>query len=256
MKHIKRVFAISDLHLSFASPKPMDVFGEQWKGHAERIATCWRELIGDEDLVLLAGDFSWALKLEAAEPDLAWLAQLPGQKVMIKGNHDFWWGSIGKARHLAGENIHLIQNDMVLIDDIAIGGSRMWDFPDTRWSVQSQENPVAGKATQGEQREDDEKIRTREIIRLRNSLSRLPRSGAYKIAMVHFPPTGEEGGESVITKIMDEFRIDLCLFGHLHSLGDRARPGADCRIHNTRYLLTSCDWLGFKLLELELEITR
>src|SRR5512141_1638276 len=105
------LWALSDLHLSFAFPKPMDVFGERWRDHGDRIAAAWRERVEPDDVVCLPGDLSWALRLSEVAGELAWLAELPGRKVLVKGNHDYWWDSIGKVRRALPEGVHALQND-------------------------------------------------------------------------------------------------------------------------------------------------
>lgn len=246
-----RLFAIADLHLSHANPKPMDIFGPHWAKHADSIASNWREIVTPEDIVLIAGDISWAMKMRDAMADLEWLAALPGRKVMIKGNHDYWWSSIKRVRKSALEGLFFIQNDMIRIDDIAMAGTRLWDFPGIRWPAPESGVPpmteeakaVVGRS--GQKEVDPERIRNRELERLKLSLSKLP-DDAYKVALVHFPPIGDDGEPTEITAIMDSFEVDLCVFGHLHGLGTEPRHGADCRINSTRYVLTACDWLDFK----------
>jgi predicted phosphohydrolase len=246
----RRVFALADLHLSLASPKPMDVFGAQWESHAERIAAAWRETVRPEDIVLVAGDISWAMKLEDAQADLDWIAALPGEKVFIKGNHDYWWNSLGKVRQAGGAGMHFIQNDCVRLGALAIGGTRMWDFPSVRWpgtvAVEEEKSPAEKNANK-ERGEDAEKIRERELNRLRLSLQAL-KDAPLKIAMTHFPPVGSDGQPTEITSLIAEYGIDLCVYGHLHAIKPDPLPGTDCEIAGVRYLLTSCDWLGFRPL--------
>src|SRR5262249_47822628 len=105
------VFAISDLHLGFAVDKPMDRFGPQWAGHPEKIERAWRERVAEGDTVLVCGDTSWALKLDDAAPDLAFVGRLPGRKLLIRGNHDYWWGSLAKVRRSLPPGVDLLQND-------------------------------------------------------------------------------------------------------------------------------------------------
>ncbi len=248
----RRVFAIADLHLSAAQPKPMDVFGPGWTDHAERVAASWRATVGPDDIVLVAGDISWAMKLPEAEADLAWIAALPGEKVFVRGNHDYWWQSITRVRRTAGARMHFIQNDVVDLDGIAVGGARLWDFPDVSWPVASATDtdrpvPEPAAAPREGTAADAEKIRAREIQRLRQSLSRLPAAAALRVALVHFPPVGSNGAPTALSEILSEFRIDLCVYGHVHSLGPDPRPGADCRIGSTRYVLASCDWLACRV---------
>ncbi len=121
-----RIWAIADLHLSLAMPKPMDVFGERWRDHPQRIAEAWRERVADDDLVLIAGDISWALKLPEALIDLQWIMNLPGTKVLTKGNHDYWWDAARKRRAELPESITLVEADAVLCGEWVLCGSRAW----------------------------------------------------------------------------------------------------------------------------------
>ena len=252
----RRIFAIGDLHLSSAQPKPMDIFGPEWEDHAANIAANWRAAVAPSDLVLVAGDISWALKLPAASPDLAWLADLPGEKVLVRGNHDYWWSSISKVRQAAPAGMHFIQNDAVVLTGVGIGGTRLWDFPEVRWPLPAldagpanQDEPEAGK--QGNRAPVEEvKIRRREMQRLQLSLRKIPSSAGLRIALVHYPPLGADGKPSPVTDLIREAEIDICVFGHVHGLGREInRPGADCMINGTRYVLCSCDWLGFRPLQ-------
>ena len=113
-----KVFAISDLHLSVNNPKPMDIFGPAWENYIEKIFVDWREKVGEEDLVLLAGDFSWAMKLENTKEDFALLSSLPGKKIIIRGNHDYWWKSISAVRAFLPQNFYAIQNDAIKFEKL------------------------------------------------------------------------------------------------------------------------------------------
>ncbi|MBN2712697.1 MAG: metallophosphoesterase [Planctomycetes bacterium] len=241
-----KIFALSDLHLSMAFDKPMDVFGDNWLNHPEKIACNWRANVGEDDIVLVAGDISWAMKTDQALGDLEFIADLPGQKVFVKGNHDYWWQGIGKVRKIAPTGLHFIQNDVVTFGDIAITGTRMWDFPGIHWRGVYVEPSVPVNKSARNDENDDEKIRVREIERLKLCLSKLPANSSPRILMLHYPPIGEDGGETEITKIIDGHGIDVCLYGHLHSLGSGEKHGADCVINGTRYVLTSSDWLDFR----------
>ena len=125
-----RLFAIADLHLPGGANKPMDVFGKHWEGHFEKICDSWRENVSGEDIVLLPGDLSWAMQLEEAMGDLARIGTLPGRKVLLRGNHDYWWGSIGKLRERLPGGMYAIQNDAVALDGLTVAGSRGWTHPD------------------------------------------------------------------------------------------------------------------------------
>lgn len=249
--HDRRLFALSDPHLSFLRPKPMDVFGSNWTDHADRIAENWKRDVGENDIVLVPGDVSWAMRLSEARPDLEWLAALPGRKVLIRGNHDYWWSSLKKMRDLELPGFHFIQNDHVLLDGIGIGGTRLWDFPGIHWGFvpnEEREDLPDAPAIKGQRSEDPEKIRTRELERLGASLGSIPEGCRFRVAMLHFPPIGEDGAPTPITDLIDRFSIDLCVFGHIHGKTDRTRPGEDIVIGKTRYVLTSCDHLDFKPL--------
>ena len=154
-----KIFALGDTHLSFDDDgkeyKPMDIFGEHWHNHSQRLRVNWLELVSDEDVVLIPGDVSWAMDLQQAKVDLAFLMELPGKKIMIKGNHELWWDSISKVRNILPDGFYAIQNDYVQLgDDIAICGSRGWQCPD---------GPFADS--------QDEKIYKRELVRLELSLA-------------------------------------------------------------------------------------
>ena len=128
-----RVFAISDLHLSGAVDKPMDIFGEEWENHAERIARNWDLEVGSSDLVLIPGDISWAMTLNEAKPDLSWIADRPGLKVMVRGNHDYWWSSISRVRAALEPGVYALQNDSIAFGHVVVCGTRGWvlrDNPD------------------------------------------------------------------------------------------------------------------------------
>ena len=126
-----KIFAIGDLHLGHAVDKPMDIFGPQWKAHVHQIATNWQGRVRDQDLVLIPGDVSWAMRFEEAEQDLVWLDRLPGRKVLLKGNHDYWWPSISRLRErFKGTSLYALQYDSISISGATIGGSRLWTVPE------------------------------------------------------------------------------------------------------------------------------
>ncbi len=141
-----RIWALSDLHLSFGVPnKTMDPFGPDWKDHAAKIKTSWDGQVSPEDLVLIPGDISWAMRLAEAMPDLQWIHERPGTKVIIKGNHDYWWGSLKKVREALPRSIHAIQNDAICFGDIAIGGAKLTDSPEYTFDqiIECKPNPKA-----------------------------------------------------------------------------------------------------------------
>ncbi len=244
----RRLFALSDPHLSFASNKPMQVFGPAWERHPDILSEQWQDAVGPDDIVLVPGDISWALRLDAAKPDLLWLAELPGEKILLKGNHDYWWQSLGKLKALALPRMHFVQNNHVLVDGVAVGGARLWDFDFVRWPFEVGET-VWGKAEADVPQKpeaDPDKIRARELIRLENSLASLPKQAELRIAMTHFPPLGEDGEATPITDTIGKYDIDLCVFGHIHAVAARPRKGEDMVIGKTRYVLASTDVLGHR----------
>ncbi len=232
-----RVYALSDLHLSLARPKPMDIFGPAWKDHPAKIEAAWREVVGPGDWVLLAGDLSWAMKLEEVEPDLAFLESLPGKKVLLKGNHAHWWTSRAKVERILPPSVQILQNDaLALGEGWVVAGTRGWNFP--------------GAPGFSEQ---DGKILAREVGRLRLSLEAAERLGGRDlVVMTHFPPLLQEGKESPLLPLILEAGARFCLYGHLH--GKDHALGFQGVWKKTRFLLTSADALDFRpLLVLDTE---
>ena len=228
------VYAISDLHLSTNSDKPMDVFGGNWEGHFEKIKSDWRRKVGEEDIVLIAGDISWAMKLPGALEDLRILADLPGKKVFIRGNHDYWWNGITKLRDSApNESFIFLQTDAVKIGEFVIVGSRGWTCP--------------GSADYTEQ---DQKLYLREAERFRLALldgEKLYKEGDKKIVMVHFPPMNPKKEDTLFTKQFEQNGVDKVVFGHIH--GTFYYP-LKTEKNGIEYLLTSCDKTDFNLVKI------
>ena len=188
-----RVFAIADPHLSKAQPKPMDIFGGNWQGHPEVFFERWRETVHNEDLVLIPGDISWAMRLEDALLDLNDIAALPGKKVLLRGNHDYWWSAIGKVRKILPETMYALQNDALCIDGVVTcpGG---YEFT-----------------------EDDQKIYIREVERLNLSLQAAKKlKGKKFLVMLHYPPTNFRLEPSGFTELILKAKPDAVVFGHLH----------------------------------------
>lgn len=247
-----RIFAIGDLHLSFGvANKSMNVFGPRWEGHFERIAHHWKSLIHPDDLVLIPGDISWAMRLEDAATDLRWIDALPGTKVMIKGNHDYWWGSLKKITAILPPSIHLVQNNVFIWKDVAIGGARLWDTPEYSFGkfIEFRENPREKKETEEWiQKEFEEKIFNRELERLRLSLSLMPKEAKIRLAMTHYPPIGANLQSSRASQILEQYNVQACVFGHLHNLyPNKLQFGTR---NGVRYILTSCDFLDFKPIQI------
>ncbi len=241
-----RIWAISDLHLSFARPKPMDVFGDHWRGHAERVAAAWRERVGPGDVVCLPGDLSWAMRLADVRAELEWLGRLPGRKVLVKGNHDYWWASASKVRAAAPPGVHIIQNDALVLDGVAFAGARGWvdaslDFGPLLGCLPGEEALLHGIRGGPE----DARIFRRELGRLEQSLRALPAGARLRVALLHFPPTSPALEETPVTRLLERYRVDVAVFGHLHgTVGERFRNPYGER-GGVRYYLVSADFAGF-----------
>jgi uncharacterized protein len=243
-----RIWAIGDLHLSFGVPnKNMDVFGPGWESHAEKIASNWKALVNPQDLVLIPGDISWAMRLEEAAADLAWIHSLPGTKVMIKGNHDYWWGSLNKISAILPPSIHLIQNNAFHWRECAIGGARLWDTPEygfqqfVDFRENPREKPPAEDIEAAVQVELSQKIFDRELERLKMSLKQLNPDAKIRIAMTHYPPIGADLEPTRASQILEQNQIQICVFGHLHNIKAEASLFGEAR--GVRYILTSSDYI-------------
>ena len=224
-----KIFAIADLHLSNDESKPMDIFGTQWENHFARIREDWLSKVSEEDIVLLPGDLSWEMKLETALSDIRRVGALPGRKVLIRGNHDYWWSSIGRVRENLPAGMYAIQNDAVTIDGYTFCGTRGWVLP--------------GEDSD----EDDKRIRVRELGRLRLSVDsalRIAGEGPI-ICLLHYPPLLEAMRDTDVTALIEQTPIREVVYGHLHG---NALKGAFRGVHNgVNYHQVSCDGIGFKL---------
>lgn len=227
-----RIFAIGDLHLSGANSKPMDIFGENWINHWEKIKTDWNDKVKDDDYVLIPGDISWALTFDEAMADILAIAEMPGRIILSRGNHDYWWSSLSKMRKVFPDNIQVIQNDYIEAGEYLICGTRGWILPgDERFG------------------EEDGKIYSRELIRLGLSLSKA--EGFSKkpvIVMLHYPPFNEKGEISDFMSLMGKYNVAICIYGHLH--GEGLRNVREGEFEGIRYCMVSCDYLNFKLREI------
>ncbi|MBE6008873.1 MAG: serine/threonine protein phosphatase [Lachnospiraceae bacterium] len=227
------LFAISDLHLSAVMNKPMDIFGDNWAGHTEKIEKNWKEMIKEEDMVLIPGDISWGMSLDEAIPDLEFIDSLPGKKVLMSGNHDYWWTSVSKLNKMF-ETMTFVKNTFFNYGDTAICGSRGWVCPnDTAFT------------------KHDEKIYNRELIRLKLSLDGAVRAG-YKdiICMMHYPPANDKKETSGFTEIFEQYGIKEVIYGHLH--GKYSFPtGIKGEVNGVNYRLVSADYLDFKPLKIK-----
>jgi predicted phosphohydrolase len=231
-----KVFAISDLHLSINNPKPMDIFGPVWDGYLETIEQDWKEKVSQDDIVLIPGDISWAMRLAEAEADLNLLCGFEGNKFIIKGNHDYWWGSIGEVRKRLTNNTNAIQNDAFKVGNYIICGSRGWIIPDN-----------------GIREPQDEKIYKRELIRMELSLKTmdtLRTNGEKVVVMTHFPPFNSRVEDSEMVELFKKYNVDAVVYGHLHSYYKKQKKVLEK--DGIKYYLTSCDLVGNRLVEIDL----
>jgi uncharacterized protein len=224
------IWTLSDLHLSFSQPKPMDIFGNRWKDHPERIALAWQQRVQPEDTVLVAGDISWAMHIEEAMADLRWIDALPGRKVFCKGNHDYWWDRARPLRPILPASIALVEADALDIGEAIVCGTRGWIAPET---------PGFAPAT-------DLRIFNRELGRLDRALDaakKLANGSKPIIVMIHYPPFVDRKPSEFARRIAGA-QAAACVYGHLHRQEDwnQATQGI---VDGVFYQLSACDYLGF-----------
>lgn len=229
-----KIYAISDLHISTNSNKPMDVFGGNWVNYLDKIKADWESKVSDDDLVLIGGDISWAMELEDAIKDVQTFAHLKGKKVLIKGNHDYWWSSITRIRESLPEGFYALQNDCIKFENVVICGSRCWSVPGSP-----------------DFKEHDQKIYKRETERLKLSLGQAKKQLNERdklIALIHYPPFNVMRDNSAFTEIFEKFGVDAVVYGHLH--GKNVRADKLVVKNGIKYFLTSCDQVDNKLTEI------
>jgi predicted phosphohydrolase len=234
-----RVWALSDLHLSLGGDKPMDVFGDHWASHHLRMAEAWDRLVAPQDLVLSPGDFSWAMKPGEATADFRWLGQRPGRKVLIKGNHDYWWpSSKTKLASLLPADTWALKKQACIIDGIGIFGVRGGDFaPLTRYGDKRSQEDV-DQALEREERELQASIEHLQRLEDQHGPSRL------RICLFHYPPVPPGSRHSRFTPMIEAMRPLYCIYGHLHG-GDAAPARIEGDHHGITYRCTSCDLIDF-----------
>ena len=232
------VFVIADLHLdTVTNEKSMEVFGNRWQGYIEKIQKNWTRVVSDDDTVIIPGDISWALTTEDALADLKWIDALPGRKIIMKGNHDFWWSTLSKMRRFFCENcinsIDILYNNALEVENYIVAGSRGW-FVDK--SVQPSKAVSA----------DYDKIVNREVIRLKLSLDEAKKlsegTGKEIIAFFHFPPVWSDFECVEILETLKEYNVSRCYFGHIH--GCYAQGGV-FEWENIEFRMISADFLDF-----------
>jgi predicted phosphohydrolase len=227
------VFAIGDLHLS-SQGKTMDIFGSHWKDHNKRLQDNWTRTVRPEDIVLIAGDLSWALKLQEAMADLEWIGSLPGTKIIIRGNHDYWWTSRGKVNSVLPDGMTAINANAWTRDNLSVVGTRGWNLPGT-----------------AKFNETDYKIYLRELNRLRIALEQVPNKDSHTIvAVLHFPPLTKTILSSGFTQLLESFGVAVCVYAHFH--GEDQRIAFEGNRNGVSYFFVSCDYLDFQPRKIEL----
>ncbi len=232
------IFVIADLHLSFKNPKPMNIFGENWEKHEEKIKEDWLKKVNKEDCVILPGDFSWAMNLEDAYLDFKYLNELPGKKLLLKGNHDYWWTTLKKMRIYLEENkfndIDFIYNNSYCYENYIITGTRGWTLNDL---------------------ENNGKILNRELGRLELSLQEgITKFGTDKEVLVfmHYPPITNSAIlnnlELKFVEVMKKYNVKRCMYGHLHSRSHK--DAIEGIVDGIKFNLVSGDYLDFKLMKI------
>ncbi len=220
------VFAIGDLHLSFSTDKPMDVF-RGWDDYVTRLEYNWNRVVEPEDTVIIPGDISWAMSLEEAKPDFEFLNSLNGKKYILKGNHDYWWNTMNKMQGFLADGdfdtVNIIHNNAFLIEGRAVAGTRGWFYDDKS--------------------EDDKKVILREAGRLRASLTAAKALSDDVVAFLHYPPISATQRCEELLSVLKEFEIKNCYFGHLH--GYVAPENSYIEDDGISFTLVSADRLEF-----------
>ena len=219
------LFVLGDPHLSLGASKPMDIF-PGWNDYVDRLEKNWRKLITPQDTIVLAGDISWAMRLTDTRKDFAFLQQLPGQKIIMKGNHDYWWSTANKMNaYLKAEGfdtLHILHNNSYSVEGYAICGTRGWFLEE-------------------EQKPHNAKVLNRELMRLETSLKA---AGEKPIlCFLHYPPLYQGYECPEILKLLDRYNVERCCYGHLHGPVIRRRIEGTCG--KTAFSLISADYLGF-----------
>ncbi len=219
------LYAIGDTHLSLACDKPMDVFGGAWKGYVEKLRE-GLSILKEEDMLVLCGDISWGMDLEQAKEDFAFLNSFPGRKLLLKGNHDYWWNTAAKMQAFFQENefgtFSVLHNNCGLYGEVALCGTRGWFYEE-------------------DQGGHNEKVFKRELIRLETSLKAA--GEREKICFLHYPPCYEGYRCPEIMELLESYHVSRCYYGHLH--GGSHRLAIQGKVGSVIYGMISADYLGF-----------
>lgn len=223
-----KIYAIADLHFDCKKEKPMNVFGDYWINHEEKIIENWINTVAQNDLVLLPGDFSWAVKLNDAMEDLMRIDNLPGIKILGKGNHDYWWSTTSKLEALDLKTIKFLKNNSYSFNDTSVCGTRGWD------TMEEHKAEVS-----------NERIFLREIIRLRLSLDSV-KNKSNIIVMIHYPPFDNNGLPNEFFSVMKEYNVKTCIYGHVHG-EDGHKNIKEGMIDGIMVHCVSSDYIDFKM---------
>lgn len=232
-----KLFAIADLHMPGGDDKPMDVFGAHWANHVEQIFSNWRELVGEEDAVLIPGDVTWAMQLQDAVPDLQAIGALPGRKLLCKGNHDYWWSTLSKVRRVLPVGMEVLQHTVADLGAAVVTGTRGWSFS-------TEDAPLS---------DEDERVLQRELIRLEIGLQAAVRAaqGRPIVVMLHYPPLYEQQRDTPFTRLLAKYPVHTVVYGHLH--GAAIHAGFRGVHEGIFYMLVSSDSLKFVPVQVPLD---
>lgn len=221
------LYAIGDLHLCLGAPKPMDIFGGAWVGYMDKLKE-GMSVVTENDTTVLCGDLSWALGLEESEKDFAWINEIPGRKIILKGNHDYWWSTANKfykfCQSMGFENMHILNNNCFEYDGIAICGTRGWFFEEERHGAH------------------DAKVFHRELMRLEASLKSA--GEREKVVFLHYPPRYRGYTCEPIIELLQQYGVRRCFYGHLH--GDSHKLAMEGLWDGIEYRLVAADYIGFQ----------
>lgn len=245
-----KLFAISDPHLAFDIPgRTMDRFGAEWIDHPAKIKAHWERLIGPDDVVAVTGDISWAKRFEGALADLRWLHELPGKKIILKGNHDLWWPSSSLMEKELPSSIRFLHNNHVVIGPFVFFGARLWDtqeysvFDLIEWDAKK--GPIPGLKA-GTDLAEQERIYDRDLMRLKLSIDSLPKDApGLRIGLTHYPPLDHLLRPSRAANLLTEAGARHVIFGHLHSVKKEFAGRAFGETRGVHYHLVSCDYLDY-----------
>lgn len=233
------IYAIGDLHLSFNTDKPMNIFGEKWNNYEEKVKVNWLKKVKENDLVLIPGDFSWSMKLEDTYKDFEYLNNLPGKKILLKGNHDYWWNTVKKMNEFIKNNkfnnLEFLYNNSYFFDNYIICGTRGWNISND---------------------EEDKRLFERELLRLELSLNDgIQKYGEDKeiIVCMHYPPItsyniSEYDINLKMINLLKKYNVKKCIYGHLH--GTSHKDAIEGNISGIDFKLVSSDYLNFELYKI------